>query len=212
MTRILKSNRIADYLEWYWKLMIERIPQRIDYHRYTEQGVTLDGVMSLSESIKDLPRLNEAIIRNIGDISYYLAFDTDVVGNRFVSGHIGASVVLPCQRCMDNYQLDLQCDLSIAFVGNDFEQKRAEESNYDTFWLAKKSLFDPRVLIEDELLLALPQIPMHPLSEIGKDCDVQVKFLDDTEEVVAECDDLSGQEIKQNRENPFAILKQLKND
>ncbi len=90
-----------------------RIPQRIDYHRYTEQGVILDGVMSLAESGKDLTRLNSAIIKNTGDISYYLAFDTDILGNRFVSGRVNARVVLQCQRCMDNYTLDLSSDISI---------------------------------------------------------------------------------------------------
>jgi len=195
--------------------MKERIPQRIDYHRYTEQGVILDGVMSLAESNKDLPRLNEAIIENTGDISFYLAFDTDILGNRFVTGHVGARVVLQCQRCMDNYNLDLNCDISIAFVENEFQQKQAEESDYDIFRLAKRELFDPRVLIEDELLLALPQIPMHSESEIGKNCDVRVNFIDDDNIETAEIGH-SGKDIKQSEQldedNPFAILKQLKNN
>jgi len=194
-----------------------RIPQRIDYHRYTEQGVILDGAMSLAESSKDLLRLNDAIIENTGDISYHLAFDTDILGNRFVTGHVDARVVLQCQRCMDDYELDLNCNISLAFVRNDFEQKRAEDSNYDIYRLAKKELFDPRVLIEDELLLALPQIPMHPDSEIGKDCDVRVKFLD-ADDTAIEDDVLSSKNTdskitksEQNDEdNPFAILKQLK--
>lgn len=205
--------------------MRERIPQRIDYHRYTEQGVILDGVMSLAESDKDLLRLNDAIIENTGDISYHLEFDTDILGNRFVTGHIDAHVVLQCQRCMDNYKLDLNCNISIAFVQNDFEQKQAEASNYDIYWISKKELFDPRVLIEDELLLALPQIPMHPDSEIGKDCDVRVNFLDgdllvnsSVDGTVTEDDVLSSENTDSNitkseqndEDNPFAILKQLK--
>lgn len=199
--------------------MKERIPQRIDYHRYTEQGVILDGVMSLVDSNKDLPRFNEAIIENTGDISYYLAFDTDILGNRFVTGHVGARVVLQCQRCMDNYNLDLNCDISVAFVENEFQQKQAEESSYDIFWLAKKELFDPRVLIEDELLLALPQIAMHSESEIGKGCDVRVNFLDDydrlREKNICSGKDSSKdmkQSEQQDDDNPFAILKQLKNN
>lgn len=204
--------------------MRERIPQRIDYHRYTEQGVILDGVMSLAESDKDFLRLNDAIIENTGDISYHLEFDTDILGNRFVTGHIDAHVVLQCQRCMDNYKLDLNCNISIAFVQNDFEQKQAETSNYDIYWIEKKELFDPRVLIEDELLLALPQIPMHPESEIGTNCDVRVNFLDgdllvnsSVDGTVTEDDVLSSKNTdsitksEQNDEdNPFAILKQLK--
>ncbi len=200
--------------------MKERIPQRIDYHRYTEQGVKLDGIMSKTECDKDLPRLNEAIIDNTGDIHYHLAFDTDVLGNRYVTGQVKAQVVLQCQRCMDDFKLDLKCDISIAFVKNEFEQNQAEDSGYDIFWLETKQLFDPRVLIEDELLLALPQIPMHLESEIGLACDVTVQIIGDksnlTEESHINTDDtMTGDTMnsaeQNDKENPFAILKQLKN-
>jgi len=190
--------------------MKDRIPQRIDYHRYTEQGVSLDGLISLSELEKDLPRFSDAIVENIRDVNYFLEFDTDVLGNRFVTGHADAQVVLQCQRCMDNYQLDLNCEISIAFVQNDLEQVKAEDSNYDIFWLEKKELFDPRVLIEDELLLALPQIPMHPESEIGKDCDVRVKFLDKDAVMEENADNKLNNSEQNDKNNPFAILSQLK--
>lgn len=197
--------------------MKNRIPQRIDYHRYTEQGVILDGVITLAESAKDLPRLNDAIIENTGDIHYHLEFDTDILGNRFVSGHIDGRVVLQCQRCMDNFELELSCDISIAFVRNEFQQQQAEDSSYEVFWLNKKELFDPRTLIEDELLLALPQIAMHPESEIGKSCDVRVNFLE-SDEAMPGLSEPSGTTLsdkvltasEQNDDNPFAILKQLK--
>lgn len=188
--------------------MKERIPQRIDYHRYTEQGVKLDGVISRAECDKDLPRLNESIIENTGDVHYQLYFDMDVLGNRFVNGHAEAQVILQCQRCMDNFKLDLSCDISIAFVKNEFQQSRAEDSGYDIFWLETKELFDPRVLIEDELLLALPQIPMHLESEIGKECDVKVQYLDDDSDFST--DDNMNSSEQNDKDNPFAILKQLK--
>ena len=190
--------------------MKDRIPQRIDYHRYTEQGVTLDGLISLTELEKDLPRFSDAIVENIRDVNYFLEFDTDVLGNRFVTGHADAQVILQCQRCMDNYQLDLNCEISIAFVQNDLEQVKAEDSNYDIFWLEKKELFDPRVLIEDELLLALPQISMHPESEIGKDCDVRVKFLDKDAVMEENADNKLNNSEQNDKNNPFAILSQLK--
>ncbi|MCW8931074.1 MAG: YceD family protein [Gammaproteobacteria bacterium] len=192
--------------------MGERIPQRIDYHRYTEQGVVLDGFISLSESIKDLPRLNNAIIENAGDINYHLEFDTDILGNRFVTGQVEGQVVLQCQRCMDNYTVDLNCNISIAFVKNELEQTQAEESNYDVFWLEKKELFDPRVLLEDELLLALPQIPMHLESQIGEECDVHVEFLGETDDssIIDNTTEALNNSEQNDKDNPFAILKQLK--
>ncbi len=198
--------------------MKERIPQRVDYHRYTEQGVTLDGLITKADSLKDMSRFNESIVDILDDISYHLAFDTDLLGNRFVTGSVETRVQLQCQRCMDNYSLSIKSDITIAFVKNESEQSLAEDSNYDVFWLKTKELFAPIVLLEDELLLSLPQIPMHPESEIGQDCDVQVQFLDEeahtTDAGSSEShssEDSLEKELEQKDDNPFAILKQLKN-
>ncbi|MCP3851407.1 MAG: hypothetical protein GY694_14355 [Gammaproteobacteria bacterium] len=198
--------------------MKERIPQRVDYHRYTEQGVTLDGLITKADSLKDMSRFNESIVDILDDISYHLAFDTDLLGNRFVTGSVETQVQLQCQRCMGNFSLSIKSDITIAFVKNESEQSLAEDSNYDVFWLKTKELFDPRVLLEDELLLSLPQIPMHPESEIGQDCDVQVQFLDEEEHMTDagsseshSSGDSLEKELEQKDDNPFAILKQLKN-
>lgn len=189
--------------------MVERIPQRIDHYRYTDKGVALDGVITCKESEKDLLRLNDTIINNLGDIEYHLQFDIDAVGNRIVAGDIKAQVELQCQRCMGDYAINLNCDVSIAFVHNEFEQKKAEDSSYEVFWLDKKELFDPRVLIEDELLLALPQIPMHPDSELAS-CQVQFQY--PVEDVQAtEQAGLQKMSKQLDEDNPFAVLKKLKN-
>jgi uncharacterized protein len=191
--------------------MKSRIPQRIDYHRYTEQGVILDGVILLTDLNKELSRWTQNIIKSNSDVHYHLVFDIDILGNRFVTGTVNAEITLQCQRCMDNYSLIIDGQMAIAFVKNDFEQARAEESNYDIFWLTKKEFVDPRLLIEDELLLALPQIAVHPEDEIGQTCDVQVEFLEQEGMMSGNnFTDSNNKQSEQNDDNPFAILKQLK--
>ena len=189
--------------------MIGRIPQRIDHFRYTDQAVILDGVITQEESGKDLLRFNEAIVENSSDIVYHLEFDVDFSGNRYVTGKVSTQVILHCQRCMDDFKLDLNCELSTAFVHNETEQKQAEDSNYDIFWLSQRKFLDLRILIEDELLLALPQIAMHPLSEVGKSCKAEVVFLEtdsDQDDYLNE----NNHNSEQADDNPFAVLKQLK--
>lgn len=189
--------------------MVERIPQRIDHYRYTDKGVVLEGVITRDDSKRDLPRFHEYIINAAEDIKYRLEFDRDTINNRVVNGFIQTQAVLQCQRCMSNFTVDLNCDVSIAFVHNQFEQKQAENASYEVFWLDKKEFFDPRILIEDELLLALPQIPMHPESEVGQACQVQLEYPADAE---PSSDELKGEQVDSQKEtnNPFAILKQLK--
>lgn len=189
--------------------MEKRIPQRIDHYRYTDKGVVLEGVISQQESEKDLPRLNDAIVRSAGDIEYRLEFDVDLLSNRIVSGFVKNRVILQCQRCMADFALDLVCDVAIAFVHNEFEEKNAEDSDYDVFWLEQKELLDPRVLIEDELLLALPQIAVHS----GTDCRVQLDYPVNADEPNQNMSE-NGSSIKGSEQldanNPFAVLKELK--
>ncbi len=189
--------------------MLERIPQRIDHFRYTDQGVILDGVLTQAESNKYLLRFNEAIVKNSSDIIYHLEFDVDFSGNRYVTGNVQTDVILQCQRCMIDFKLELNCDISTAFVCSEREEKQAEDSKYDIFWLSKKEYFDPKVLIEDELLLALPQIAMHPLSEVGTNCKAEVVFLESGSEQDEYLNN-SMTSSEQADDNPFAVLKQLK--
>ncbi len=203
--------------------MLERIPQRIDHYRYTDKGVILEGVITSEESEKELPRLNEAIVKSAGDIEYLLEFDRDKFSNRIVSGFVKTKVILQCQRCMSDFTLDLSCDIATAFVQNDFDIKSAEDSNYETFWLEQKEYLDPRILIEDELLLALPQIPMHSHMKnsdtASSSCQVQSAYpanenaADDMNIMSQDAAKVAsdGKDSEQvDKNNPFAVLKQLK--
>ena len=206
--------------------MLERIPQKIDYYRYTDKGVVLDGVIKQKDLAKDLPRLSAAISAAPADIEFHLEFDVDSSSNRIVTGWAKTRVMLQCQTCMKDYEDDLRADISIAFAKNEFESKRAEISKYDIFFVGgqfgndiddkqssakkraveKRDLLDPGILIEDELLLALPQIPRHSEAGLGTDCDVQFDY-----PVNEEVKEALEYEMTQEDDNPFAVLKQLKN-
>lgn len=194
--------------------MSERIPKRIDYYRYTDKGVILDGLIEQTELETGLSRLFEAIIKPVSDIEYHLEFSIDVSSNRIVTGWLKTQVILQCQRCMQDYVQDLSCKVSTAFVTNDFETKQAEAAKHDIFFVEKHSTekefsskkvsaekidcLNPMVLIEDELLLALPQIANHSETGVGTDCHIQFDY------------PIEEQDIQQQDDNPFAILEQLK--
>ncbi|MCU7835528.1 MAG: DUF177 domain-containing protein [gamma proteobacterium symbiont of Taylorina sp.] len=203
--------------------MSEHIPQRIDHYRYTDKGVFLAGVIKQQELETNLPRLCEAIVKTSADVEYQLQFDIDMSSNRIVSGMVKTSVILQCQRCMKDYEESLTCKILTAFVENDFEAGKAEQGNYDTFFinrefvdrkvaknkkgLERKGLVDPRILIEDELLLMLPQIPRHSETGSGTSCHIQFDFpIDERSEQKS---DSSRQE---KDDNAFSVLKQLKDN
>lgn len=102
-----------------------------------------------------------------------------------------AQVSLTCQRCLQPVQESLELDRWVRFV--DTEAEAAElDADSDDDVLALPRHLDARELIEDELLLALPLVPMHevcpqPLPQAEGDLDPV-----------------------QEKPNPFAALAALK--
>ncbi len=188
--------------------MPERIPKRIDHYRYTDRGVIIKGRLPQ----KELPRLTEIVSDNSDEIEFRLEFGIDVLRNRYMRGHIKTRVILQCQRCLQDYQLVIDSNLALAFVDTDSEAKRAEENDLEAFYVDPKELVDLRVLIEDELLLGLPQIPVHPDSDQDEEnaiCQIQLDYPpgmtqdDHTRETTIF-------DIEQvEKANPFAVLKKL---
>jgi len=66
---------------------------------------------------------------------------------------------LVCQRCLQVFEAELESPVRVAFVGRDAEAGRVPEE-YDAV-TAPGGRIDLVDLVEDELLLALPLVPMH---------------------------------------------------
>ena len=106
-----------------------------------------------------------------------------------------ANVPLTCQRCMGTLQMPLQIDRWYRFVESE-DVAMAEDDASEEDLLVMAPQFDLLALLEDELLMALPLVPMHD------ECPVTPTFSAGMDEV------LDGANEKPN---PFAALAQLKN-
>ena len=109
--------------------------------------------------------------------------------------HVTAQVRLPlvCQRCMGAVEMLLAVDRSFRFVADEATAAREDEESEEDLLVLSPD-FDLMGLIEDELLMALPLVPMHEacLSEHAPTSE------DDAAAVLAE------------KPNPFAVLATLK--
>jgi uncharacterized protein len=114
-----------------------------------------------------------------------------------------ASVPLVCQRCMGTVATPLEVDQWYRFVASE-EIAMAEDDESEEDLLVMAPHFDLLAVLEDELLMALPLVPMHdecpvaPVMQVGEDA-------------------LTGGDIEKSVEapsgekpNPFAVLAQLK--
>jgi uncharacterized protein len=125
--------------------------------------------------------------------------------------HLGAntSVPLTCQRCMGTVATPLEVDQWYRFVATE-EIAMAEDDESEEDLLVMEPHFDLLAVLEDELLMALPLVPMHeecpvtPVMQVGEDALAGGtgggnKQSENGEEA------FSGE-----KPNPFAVLAQLK--
>ena len=127
-----------------------------------------------------------------------LQFGTDEEGRRLLSGTLDAQVPVACQRCLQHMELALHCDLSLLVFDTEEELEQLPGSGIGGGPEGREGVvmtedgLDVVALIEDELLLSLPMIPMHD----DPSCNGVLNELKE-----------SGEEA---RPNPFAVLAALK--
>ncbi|MES2413188.1 MAG: YceD family protein [Pseudomonadota bacterium] len=107
------------------------------------------------------------------------------------------SVALTCQRCMAAVETPLDVDQWYRFVATeDIAMAQDDESEEDL--LVMEPQFDLQAVLEDELLMALPLVPMHEQCPVAPKLSAGVEDLGDGEGAATE------------KPNPFAVLAQLK--
>lgn len=114
--------------------------------------------------------------------------------------HLTAQTHLPqtCQRCLGEVLLPLAVERSYRFVADEAAaEAQDDESEEDVLAISRE--FNLLALIEDELLMALPLVPMHDV------CPVAPKM------AAADADfEGDAQAVGAGKPNPFAVLASLK--
>ena len=113
--------------------------------------------------------------------------------------HLTANTAVPlaCQRCMAGLNVDLAVNQWYRFVATE-NIAMAEDDQSEEDLLVMEPYFDLLALLEDELLMAIPLVPMH------EECPVNPAF-SAGEEVQVMADPVEG-----SKPNPFAVLAKLK--
>ena len=118
-----------------------------------------------------------------------------------------AQVPLQCQRCLEPYLEPLQDERWFRFV-TDESRAQAEDELCEEDLLVWVPRFNLAELIEDELLLALPLVPMHALCPSALPGAVRAAAADPDAATASDSAQASAPEQPQ-RPPPFAGLAQL---
>jgi len=168
------------------------LPLKIDPIRLAETGREFSGRLP----IRHMHRLKSLLVSDAGEAELELRFGVDEIGTRYLQGHVTASLELECQRCLDTMRVQVDKDMLLAFVRSSYEAEQLS-GEYDPHIMEQTplALVD---LIEDELILSLPQVPMHE----REDCLA-------SEMLEPELAQAATDELEQD-DNPFEILATLK--
>ncbi|HWK53461.1 MAG TPA: YceD family protein [Hyphomicrobiales bacterium] len=157
-----------------------------------------NGSIVASLPLGRLPRFTEHLLDSEGQVAVALHFGHDEEERQHLSGTLRVEVRLRCQRCMEPLPLALECELDLLVFDSEAELQALpdEEDALDALVVDSERGLDVLAVIEDELLLSLPLVPMHPASDCSETLNAYQR----------------KQEESQERSNPFAVLASLKRE
>ena len=129
----------------------------IDGFEFATAGATQEGTLPLS----GFPRLQDVLVSDAGDVRYAVRGVRDERGRPSLEISVRATLQLRCQRCLAPlaYEVEEQALLVLAGSQAEIDADPVGVDSPDRV-VAEKEM-DLRVLIEDELILALPYAPRH---------------------------------------------------
>ena len=149
-----------------------------------------------SVPLASMPRLAEALEQPEGECRFSLAFDRGELDVPYVEVRAQAGLPLLCQRSLKRFVLPVDVVQRLALVREEGQEDALPEG-YEALVLEADGTIRPLDLVEDELILAIPVVPVDPESE-----PVEMAW------PASSADD--GEPEAATRKNPFAVLANLK--
>jgi uncharacterized protein len=165
----------------------ERVPEVLDAWKMVTARRQFEGRLPLAA----LARLEDSLLDTVGDVHFALEFDRDSLHIPYVELRIDAELPLECQRSMERFLLPVRIVQRLGLIRDEAEEA-ALPPGYEPLLVPEDGELRTAELVEDELILAVPVVPVKPGSE------------------AVERDWPATQVEQEERANPFAALSALK--
>ena len=166
-----------------------RLPRRVDAVKLVDNNQQLNANIDT----KLLTRIGESTLSADAPVEVQLEFRRDEEGIRTIKGNCQTHVTMECQRCLGAVGFDISSQFQLGLVFSDEKAKHLPK-RLEPAMMDENGQLDLWELVEDEVLLNLPEFPMHPEGE----CRMYK----------AESDNEPEADVK--KENPFDVLAKLK--
>ena len=136
-------------------------PQHLDVKAFATNQSTLSGEVDLHS----MPRLRADCAEEVsGKVTWSAQGELRPAsdGHDAAWMHLQAKTEVPltCQRCLKTVEQALAVDRSFRFVKDEATAEAQDDESEEDLLVISKD-FDLLALVEDELLMALPLVPMH---------------------------------------------------
>ncbi len=165
------------------------LPKVVDVWRMVTARRSFSGALA----IDTLDRLKSVLASADGDVTYTLDFGTDDLGVAYLAVKADAALMLTCQRTLQPFALPVHIDSRLGLL-RDEQEEAALPPGYEPLLVPDDDVA-PAAVIEDELLLAVPLVPVAPDSEMPEQSRDPREDQDSDDEP---------------EEHPFAVLRELK--
>ncbi len=162
-------------------------PGRVDVAREVQARRVYEGSLPLGS----LRRLVGSLATDEGSVRYRVAFTQDALGASCIELHVEAGLSLVCQRSLEVFKLQLKIDQRLGVIAGETEEASLPADCEPL--LAPDGEVSIAEVIEDELILALPVVPLKPGTPLQWIDPASTEPVDDSE-----------------ADNPFAVLGTLK--
>ena len=169
---------------------------RVDYRRLATQQGRIEGRLDLDHLDRVAAQTIDASA-GASPVMVDLEFREDAQRRVHVEGDISTTLRLECQRCLNAFDHPMNVVVSGVVVGDDDAAANVPRE-YEPV-LADGDMLDVHALVADELLLALPSVARCSRPE----CTAQYVDHDMPRR---------DEQHDERRNNPFAVLSQLKRD
>lgn len=145
--------------------------------------------------IAAMPRLCEALADKEGVAQFELDFGRDSLGTAYIDVRVSAPLTLVCQRTLEPFVWPLAVENRLGLIKLERDEA-ALPPGCEPLLVSEDGRLNPAEVIEDEMLLALPLIPINPDSKLP--------------EQLNEAEAEQAPAASERTDNPFAILRDLK--
>lgn len=121
--------------------------------------------------LASMVRLRDSLVDTEGEVRVAIEFDRDALRVSYVELRIDAELPLECQRSLQRFlhPVRLVQRLGLLQSGADQDEEAGEAAlpeGYEPLWLPEDGVLRPAELVEDELILAVPVVPVAPGTQV----------------------------------------------